>query len=93
MTWNSISKRKSRICYQSSSGINHKAQYTVSDALVSGILDLTKRGDKIAERLPQDVREALTKHELNEVILPTEVEKMLDEFIASHDKSETSQFP
>ncbi|CAG8526019.1 7934_t:CDS:2 [Paraglomus brasilianum] len=78
--------RKSRICYQSSSGINHKAQYTVSDALVSGILDLTKRGDKIAERLPQDVREALTKHELNEVILPTEVEKMLDEFIASHNK-------
>ena len=48
----------------------------------SGILDLTNHGNKIAERLPQDVQEALTKHELEEVILPAEVEKMLDEFIA-----------
>ncbi|CAG8604130.1 4692_t:CDS:2, partial [Paraglomus brasilianum] len=38
----------------------------------SGILDLTNRGNKIAERLPQDVQETLTKHELKEVILPTE---------------------
>ncbi|CAG8553974.1 7039_t:CDS:2 [Paraglomus brasilianum] len=52
----------------------------------SGILDLTNRGNKIAERLSQDVQEALTKHELEEVILPAEVEKMLDEFIASHNK-------
>ncbi|CAG8622488.1 10401_t:CDS:10, partial [Paraglomus brasilianum] len=32
----------------------------------SGILDLTNHGNKIAERLPQDVQEALTKHELKE---------------------------
>jgi len=54
----------------------------------SGILDLTNRGNKIAERLPQDVQETLTKHELKEVILPTEVEKMLDQFIASHNNTQ-----
>ena len=52
----------------------------------SGILDLTKRGDKIAEKLPQKVQEALMEHKLVEVILPAMVEEMLDKFMASHNK-------
>lgn len=52
----------------------------------SGILDLTKRGDKIAEKLSEKVQEALKEHKLDEVILPVMVEEMLDKFMASYNK-------
>jgi len=56
--------------------------------MASGILDLTKRGDKIAEKLSEKVQAALKEHKLNEVILPVVVEEMLDEFMASYNNNE-----
>jgi len=49
----------------------------------SGILDLMKCSDKFAKKLLKNIQKALKKHQLDEIILPTEAEEMLDEFIAN----------
>ncbi|CAG8452853.1 4386_t:CDS:2 [Paraglomus occultum] len=52
--------------------------------MASGILDLTKCGDRVIERL-KHIQTALMEHDKpDEVSLPPVVEEMLDAFMASH---------